>query len=422
MFKLLLERNPFLKNILILTSGTVLAQTVSVLIAPLLTRLYTPEQFGVFGIYFTIITIIGSIINGRYHLAIIIPKKDLDAFNLMIGSFLFSFIATIVFTLFILIIDNSEISILDSSKFSFYGYFLPFSVFLIGIYESLNYWILRNKKYQKASVSKVSQKIGEATLGLSLGLAGLGKGLILADIFGRLTMSCVAFFQSSLKFKNIKFKKIIFQLNKYRSFPLNNSFPTVLNVSSSHMPLLIISSIYTDAITGFFNLSRQVLSMPLSMISVSLSQVLLNEISEKIKSNLTIIGIFKKICYRLSLLALIMAIFISIFGPFLFKYIFGEAWLTAGYFSAILAIGFAIKFVVSPFSVLLYPLNKIKEIGYWQFFYFLMICSLFFFRSFNIWNFLLVLTIIEVIAYTIYFLLIYISIRSYEQSIGAIRK
>ena len=69
-------------NILTLMVGTTLSQAVPIAIMPILTRIYTPEDFGLYAIYGAIITILGTIASGRYELAILLPDKDEDAINI----------------------------------------------------------------------------------------------------------------------------------------------------------------------------------------------------------------------------------------------------------------------------------------------------------------------------------------------------
>ena len=76
-------KSEFSKNVLTLMTGTTIAQTIPVAISPILTRIYTPEDFGIFAIYLAITAILGNIVSGRYELAIMIPKKDEDAINLI---------------------------------------------------------------------------------------------------------------------------------------------------------------------------------------------------------------------------------------------------------------------------------------------------------------------------------------------------
>jgi len=93
-------KSEFSRNVLTLMTGTTIAQAIPIAISPIVTRIYTPEDFGIFALFIAIITIFGSIANGRYELAIMLPKKDEDAINI----FALGFIIISVMSLFLLIL------------------------------------------------------------------------------------------------------------------------------------------------------------------------------------------------------------------------------------------------------------------------------------------------------------------------------
>ena len=78
----LIPKEEFSKNVLTLVSGTAIAQIIPIAISPVLTRIYTPEEFGIYAIFTSIVIIFSVISNGRYELAIVLPEKDEDAINI----------------------------------------------------------------------------------------------------------------------------------------------------------------------------------------------------------------------------------------------------------------------------------------------------------------------------------------------------
>ena len=96
MIQRLKPKSEFSKNVLTLMTGTTIAQAIPIAISPILTRIYTPEDFGVLALFVAITSIFGSIANGRYELAIMLPKKDENAINIfalgLIITFSMSFI------------------------------------------------------------------------------------------------------------------------------------------------------------------------------------------------------------------------------------------------------------------------------------------------------------------------------------------
>jgi O-antigen/teichoic acid export membrane protein len=421
MLKAILGKSAFFKNVLLLTSGTVIAQVIPVLIAPFLTRIYMPESFGFFGVYFSLAVILGSIATFKYELAIMLPKKDSDAINVSVVAAFTSLVFSLILLITIYFGADLIAAYLKMPGIRNYLYLLPISVFLIGLYESLNYWLIRKKKFKYSSLNKISHKTSESVSAISLGFAGLGGGLIFSEIFGRAVVNFACIFQlkkSGFSVSSITFSRIKKVLFKYRAFPIFNAFPSFLNAAASNFPVLLVGSLFTSSITGFFNLSRQVLSVPLSMISLSLAQVLYEEAVSKINKNEPIEIIFRKLIMRLGIAAIVMLIGIIALGPIVFGFFFGSQWIASGEFAAILSLGFAAKFIVSPLSILLPALNKAKLIGLWQLGYFGAIVSLFFLKDISITHFLFLITGIDVLAYGIYFLIIRRQVSNYHKALN----
>jgi len=69
-------KSEFSRNVLTPMTGTTITQAIPIAISPILTRIYTPEDFGVLALFVAITAIFGGIANGRYELATMLPKKD----------------------------------------------------------------------------------------------------------------------------------------------------------------------------------------------------------------------------------------------------------------------------------------------------------------------------------------------------------
>ena len=107
MLNKLKPKSEFSKNVLTLMTGTTIAQAIPIAISPILTRIYTPEDFGVLALFVAITTIFGTIANGRYELAIMLPKKDEDAINIFaLGFIITCFISLILLILVLIFMRN----------------------------------------------------------------------------------------------------------------------------------------------------------------------------------------------------------------------------------------------------------------------------------------------------------------------------
>mgnify|MGYP005990548957 FL=1 len=136
----------FNKNVLTLLSGTTIAQALPVAISPILTRMYAPEDFGLFAIFIAITAIFGSTVNARYDLAIMLPKKDEDAINLFALGFVITTIISFCIFILILIFNKNLVYYLGNKEIGIWLYFLPLTIFLTSIWNILSNFNSRKKK------------------------------------------------------------------------------------------------------------------------------------------------------------------------------------------------------------------------------------------------------------------------------------
>jgi lipopolysaccharide exporter len=142
------QRSPFLRNMLVLMSGTALAQIITVSIAPVLTRLYDPADFGLFGIYGAVVGLVTVIVTLQYDQALMLPKEVVDAANLLGASVLSvtgiaGLSALVCFTL-----GDRIAGLMKSPELARWLWLVPGSIFLSGLYQSFNSWSTRQKKFR----------------------------------------------------------------------------------------------------------------------------------------------------------------------------------------------------------------------------------------------------------------------------------
>ena len=420
-----LNKSEFLKNALMLITGTVIAQFIPILLQPILRRMFTPEDFGTFAVYTSLLGIVVSIANLRYESTVMLPQKDSDAANLVVAGGVISFLMAALSGVVLLIFGEAIISFFDlDPQLLWLFYFLPISIFFFSAYQSMNYYLIRKKAFRMSSLNKVIRRGGEGSTQIGVGIYFSSIGLIIGTIAGDVLNFSSGIFQlrrKGFKRKWVKYVKILALLKRYKDFPLYNAVPALLNTLSLTLPVLIITKFYGEEVTGYFDLSRMVLALPLALVSVSVSQVVFQTISEKIRNRQSIIEVIKKTTVGLGAVAVIMVVVGIFFSVPVFTFVFGEQWELSGSMTQILIASYALKFVVSPLSITFNALEKIRLSSSWQLLYFLSILLLLFFKDEPIETFLNYYLIIDLIAYTIYYLLMIVQVTSYEKSLNETR-
>ena len=179
-------KSEFARNVLTLVSGATIAQAIPVAIAPILTRLYRPEDFGIFALFASVSGILAVGAAGRYEAAILLPESQREARHVTLLALLVSLLSGALTLMLVIGFNRPLATLLGDPAIAPWLYLVPLSVLLSGIYQALNYWFNRHKQYPALAASKVYQT-GSASAGqLLLGIAGSGSaGLILGWVLGQ---------------------------------------------------------------------------------------------------------------------------------------------------------------------------------------------------------------------------------------------
>ena len=188
-----LLKSDFTKNVLTLVAGTTIAQAIPLAISPILTRLYSPDEFGVYALFLSITAILGSIVSGRYEQAIILPKKDEDAVNILSFGLLITIFISILTLVLVILFNPFFTQILENESISTWLYFIPLVIFLLGLFNLLTYYNIRMGEFKdlaKATVIKsVILSMSQLILGfLKYGAGGLISGQILSQFSSNLKL------------------------------------------------------------------------------------------------------------------------------------------------------------------------------------------------------------------------------------------
>lgn len=420
-----LRGSELFKNISILVSGTTVAQLIPILLQPILRRLYSPEEFGAYAVYLSFLGILVVIASLKYELAIILPDNDKSAINILALSLFINLIfCTAIFIVITLFKEIIMSTVNLPAKYSIYLFFVPLGVFLYSMYQSINYWLIRKKLFFNISINKFIRRGSEGGGQLIMASLHASSGLLIGDIIGHIGNNVsviIQAFRNDFVFDNIKLNRIRYVMKKYIEYPKFNVIPSFMSTCSYLLPVILINKLYSAENTGFFDLSKLLLSIPLALIAISISNVLLQSVSEKSKSNLSIRKDLTSIFILVLLGGLAEIGIIMVWGEDLFRIFFGAKWVLSGTISRILVWAFAFNFIVSSFSSIFISLKKIKFLSLWQLFYFLSILSLSLFNNLAFNSFLKVYTLIEVACSAVIFILMISVVINYEKMVTKMR-
>jgi O-antigen/teichoic acid export membrane protein len=346
-----------------LMSGTLIAQAIMLLSIPILTRLYTPTEFGLYSAFFALISIIGSVSSLKYDQAIMLPKSDKDAQALLFLSSILTFIFTLLSFFLIIIFYDFILNYFDGNKFIIY--FIPIGIFSIGMVQILNAYSSRNQFYKTLSKVRVLNAFSvvsiQGSIRYIMSLDGLIIGKIIADLISLFTLIKFHTKKQTLHLSSLSKRRIKVVSKKYDHFPKYQSITVFLNSISQNIPILLLTSLYSIEIAGFYALTIRVLRTPITLIGSATREVYYQKASKMYANNENFFNLYFKTTLGLLKLFIIPFILILFFGDYIFSFVFGQQWIISGEYSKILIFWYLFAFINSP-SIMTYSILHIQSI------------------------------------------------------------
>ena len=356
MINKLKPKSEFSRNVLTLMTGTTIAQAIPIAISPILTRIYTPEDFGVFTLFIAITSIFGSIASGRYELAIMLPKKDEDAINIFALGFIIVSSISLILLILVLLFHDYFVAILNNDEIGIWLYFVPIAVFFMGFFNILNYFNIRKKNYKDIAKAAIVKSIALATIQLAIGFIkqgadGLISGQIISQIFANMRLlKNIA--KDKLLISKIRKPKMIALAKRYKDFPKFSMWAILANTLSMHLTNILIASFYSVTTLGFYSLVQRLLGMPSALIGASISQVFFQQATKEKQETGKAIKTFNSTVKKLIVIGLPSFGILFFIVEDLFAFVFGEEWRIAGKYAQIVIPLFFIRFVVASVSAI----------------------------------------------------------------------
>ena len=387
----------FGKNVLTLMTGTTIAQLIPLLLTPVLTRLFSPEEFGLFAFYLSLITFLGVISAGRYEQAIVLPKEDKEAVNILVLS-LFILLAFVSVLIISLLLFGSYIeSLIDIPVIHYWLWFIPLGVLLSTIYRIFTFWSNRKKRFRGTSFSVMSQSSGRASVQLGGGLEkfsvlsdGTNIGSFFKTVFNKaylvpagvssfgissLILSYfIGFFFGSIvlvvpflrkdrgMLKFVSKSEMKRQAKIYEKFPKISSFHALGDEFKNVGVTSTILFMFGDVLLGFYSMTYRILRAPLSVIGNSFGQVFFQKAAEMHANEENYVPLITKTVQKLTIIAAPIFVTILLFGPDLFEFVLGEKWRLAGVYAQYLTPWLFLSFIVAPVQQVAVILNKQGEL------------------------------------------------------------
>lgn len=366
--KLLWQRR-VVRNVSVLVVGTVLAQALTMAAMPLLTRLYSPEEFGALGVFVALLGMISVMANFRYEVAIPLPETDQAAANLMALALACGALTTLAVTLATVFLHQQIAEMTKSPVLARYVWLLPIAVAVTSAYAVLQSWATRKRAFTRVALTRVEQAVGGVSTQLlmgwcSAGALGLIVGQIVANGVGLLGLGRRALAEDrTLLLRGLSLAQMTAVAGEYDRFPKYSTAEAFANMAAVQLPIIIIGSLATSAEVGYLMLGIRLMQVPVGMIGSSVSQVYFSRAVEEHRVH-NLAGITARSVASLAKVGVGPLVFAGIVAPAAFSVVFGPEWKRAGELVAWMTPWFVFQFLSSPVSMALHvTLNQPIALG-----------------------------------------------------------
>ena len=265
-----------------MVSSTTFAQAIPLAVSPILTRIYSPDEFGVFAIYIAIFYILSSFSTMRYELAIV-QENQKNAYQIFYLCLLMSLIFFIASFLVIYLFREEISDFFKIQQHENLLFLIPISIFHHGSIQSLSFLFTRNKQFSHIASSKIMQGasggIFQTLFGLLKNSFGLILGFLISQLFA-LSALIYGFLKKRKVLPKLNIPTVVYLAKHYKRYPLVSTFGISADNASLQLPFFFVNNFFGSTITGFFSITSKVMNAPLSIIAPSISQVFYQQIFE----------------------------------------------------------------------------------------------------------------------------------------------
>ena len=333
----------FRRKVLQVAGGTAVAQGLLVLAAPVLTRLYTPADFGVLAVYLAIMAFLVIVASWRFEFALPIPRDDGEATDLLALCLLLVALDTSLASLLLHALRHRILAWTAAPALEPYLWLVPVSVLGAGCYQVFNCWAIRKGGYARIARTKVTQSLTQLAVQVLVGSLVKGPlGLLAGDAVGRgngtRTLALLDWRRDWARLRRVTWGGMLRAAARFRRFPAIASGTALMNTCNLRMPALLLAIAFGPAVAGCFVLAQRVFALPSSVIGESVAQVYFGEFAVRAKAGGGgLMELFRATVRRMFLLGLPVMLAAMAAGWFLFPALFGPSWREAGIYVVALA-------------------------------------------------------------------------------------
>ena len=342
----------FARRVGTLAGGTALAQIIPILATPVLTRLYSPADFGVLALYLSCAAVLAVLATGRYEMAIPLPADELTAANIAVFTVKLSAIVSLLVLAVVAAFGLPIASLLGDVSLVPWLYFLPLTVFAGGVISACQFWCNLRSEYARMAGNRMQVGLVTALAQIGLGSLGFRGGQVVGAVIGQ-GLSAAVYARSIWHndhqiFSRTSLAAQIQAAKIYLRHPAHIAPSQLIGVVAGIMPVFIMTEAYGVTAAGMLALALKLVALPTSLVASAIGDVYRQKIAQSYNETGQFKSIFVRTLSLTTVIAFIPFLFMYFLAPPVFVLIFGEAWREAGNYAQILTVAAFFQFIFTP--------------------------------------------------------------------------
>ncbi len=348
-----LRKSEMVKNSFTLLSASTLSQLIAIVVYPIVTRQYSPDELGMLSLFLSIVGVGTILASGKYELAIMIEKEKKDSAAAFDLSFLLNLALCFVMLIVILFFKDWIVNTFHIEPIADYLVYVPLLIFLSALGFVLTYWFNKINRFRLTARYNLVQSSINSGLKVFFGAFGFTQwGLIFANVIGQFVGLLSVFykkpyFSTLFAFNRKHMHSVAVRQANFPKFTLPHAF---INTLAGNLPVLILAAAFNMTEVGLFALGMTMGFKPITVLTGSLNQVFFQKVSINKANGINSFPLIKSFCVKVLLIGLPVFVVLFFLMPSLVTWLFGASWQRAGEYLQCLLPWFFIAIMSSSLS------------------------------------------------------------------------
>ncbi|WP_455884527.1 lipopolysaccharide biosynthesis protein [Pseudomonas spelaei] len=362
-------KSAYWKNIVSVLTGSAVAQAIPIVGALVLARIFSPGEFGLYASWLGVVLFIGVVITGRFETSLAVeidggPRRIAVVSTLIVAaitSLSLQLLLVLATVLFPVILKNITPWLL---------FFAVPTALAIAIVQTWQSWAAAEGAYRKLTAIRITNA---AAITISQIIFGFLRPDAAVLAFGYLVggiVACVLCAKlmplEKLPTQNKTFDLVKAFWRRQRRFPLLSLPADAINTAAAQLPIIIVASRFGAEVAGLLAMTVRILAAPLGLLGKSVLDVFKRHAATHYREFGECRDIYLQTFKVLSAGSLLFLVGMFFLSESLFVIAFGEQWRFSGTIAIWMSPYFALAFVASPLSYMVYIAGKQHLDLFWQ--------------------------------------------------------